>query len=205
MILHYPCDKRTICQSFWKDNTRIDKRKGFYELFDNRHPGVDFCVPEGTDIYSCFDGIVVRNEFHNGMGNVIGTRFGNIVVLYAHLSKSLVKLGQVIKAEQRIAISGNTGLATTKPHLHLELRDITKSTLKEMVFDPPFEKELISLRHKFEYKVNNQNTPKTPDSLAERYFGDKKYWEKIRDINPHLDPNPKLEIPNQTVITIPNY
>jgi murein DD-endopeptidase MepM/ murein hydrolase activator NlpD len=43
-----------------------------------------------------------------------------IVTKFAHASKILVKTGQRVSRGQRIALVGNTGLATG-PHLHYEV------------------------------------------------------------------------------------
>jgi len=85
MIVHYPVKNTTISQPFGFDNSNHSERGNFYSVFDNKHPGVDFPVSKGTEVYAAFSGIVVRREFHKGMGNVIGVRNGNIVALYAHL------------------------------------------------------------------------------------------------------------------------
>ena len=138
------------------------------------------------------------------MGNVLGIRYGNIVVLYTHLSKYKVELSQIVKKGEIIGLSGNSGSATTEPHLHLEIRDITKPTLKDMVFDPPFEKGL-KIMSQFIYKVNNSGTIKTLKFLSIRYFGDETYWKRILLANKNLSSNPQLAIPSGKSIRIPNY
>lgn len=206
MILHYPAPKESISQQFGKDRTHDQLFEGFYTLFDNKHPGVDFALPEGSAVVAAFPGIVVRKEFHKGMGNTIGTRYGNIVILYAHLSSDVLKLGQIIKPGDMIGLSGNTGLATHQnaPHLHFEMRDITKPNLKEMVFDPPFNKEIVP-QEVFEYIVNNTNTVKTFLNLSLRYFGTTKYAQTIKRSNPNLNILVDQTIPDGTTISIPNY
>lgn len=161
MKISYPVKNPTISQLFGFDNSNHPDRGNFYSLFDNNHPGVDFSVAKGTEVFAAFPGIVVRREFHKGMGNVIGVRNGNIVALYAHLSEFSVSLGEFIDVGYLIGLSGETGDACLTPHLHFELRDISKAGLKNMVFNPPFEKNCEDYRDTFEYVVNNKNTQKT--------------------------------------------
>lgn len=204
LTLGYPITDPIISHPFGEDNTNNPVKKDFYKLFDNKHPGIDFLVDIGTQVFSSFPGIVVRKEFHKGMGNVLGIRYGNIVVLYTHLSKYKVELSQIVKKGEIIGLSGNSGSATTEPHLHLEIRDITKPTLKDMVFDPPFEKGL-KIMSQFIYKVNNSGTIKTLKFLSIRYFGDETYWKRILLANKNLSSNPQLAIPSGKSIRIPNY
>ena len=131
--LIYPTKDVVIDQLFGLDNSKHPIKKDFYTNFDNKHSGVDFPVEVGTKVYCSYSGIVVRREFHKGMGNVIGIRNGNIVFLYAHLNMFKVKLGQIIKQRELIGLSGKTGEACPTAHLHFELRDITKPRLKEMI------------------------------------------------------------------------
>lgn len=207
MNLIYPVKVINISQNFGVDNTNDPVKKDFYTLFDNKHPGVDFDLPENTDVFASFDGICFRNEFHKGMGNVVGLRYKNIVILYAHLNKVVVNLGDVVYHGQLIGLSGNTGTAVEgNPHLHFEIRNINKSPLKEMVFDPPFGSKIDCLEDIVYYTVKNDNTPKTLRLLSERYFGSSKYTDKIKNINESLAGNSDIEVlKDGLVIKIPNY
>jgi murein DD-endopeptidase MepM/ murein hydrolase activator NlpD len=76
----------------------------------------------GTAIYSAFDGKVIKADYDKWNGNFIKIEHeNNIMTVYCHCEKLLVKKGDVIKAGQKIATVGSTG-SSTGPHLHFELR-----------------------------------------------------------------------------------
>lgn len=90
----------------------------------------DFGMPIGTAIIAARSGTVVfvRDQFTD---NDHGKNQGNAVVLlhpdgsfalYAHitLNGSKVKLGQVVKQGELIALSGNSG-ESPEPHLHFQV------------------------------------------------------------------------------------
>jgi murein DD-endopeptidase MepM/ murein hydrolase activator NlpD len=86
------------------------------------HEGVDFTAAVGTPIVAAAGGVVVYSDYHPEYGNMIDIDHGNdFVSRYAHASKRLVKLGQVVVRGQKIAEVGNTG-RSTGPHLHFEVR-----------------------------------------------------------------------------------
>ncbi len=86
------------------------------------HEGVDYMVPEGTPIYASAGGVVVYADTHPEYGNMVEIDHGNqIITRYAHASKLIVKVGQLVRRGQEIAISGSTG-RSTGPHLHFEVR-----------------------------------------------------------------------------------
>jgi murein DD-endopeptidase MepM/ murein hydrolase activator NlpD len=86
------------------------------------HEGVDYMVPEGTPIRASAGGVVVYADMHPDYGNMVEIDHGNqIVTRYAHASKLLVKVGQMVRRGQEIALSGSTG-RSTGPHLHFEVR-----------------------------------------------------------------------------------
>ena len=86
------------------------------------HEGVDFMVPEGSPILASADGVVVYSDYHPQYGNMIELDHGNdIVTRYAHASRLLVKVGQIVRRGQEIAKVGNTGRSTGN-HLHFEVR-----------------------------------------------------------------------------------
>jgi murein DD-endopeptidase MepM/ murein hydrolase activator NlpD len=82
---------------------------------------VDFVGPVGTPIVAAAGGVVVASEFHHEYGNMIDIDHGNgLKTRYAHASKVFVKVGDIVKAGERIALIGRTGRATG-PHLHFEV------------------------------------------------------------------------------------
>jgi murein DD-endopeptidase MepM/ murein hydrolase activator NlpD len=86
------------------------------------HEGIDFIVDSGTPVVAAAGGVVQFAGFHPQYGNMIDIDHGNdLVTRYAHLSKVLVKEGDLVQRGRRIADSGNTG-RTTGPHLHFEVR-----------------------------------------------------------------------------------
>jgi murein DD-endopeptidase MepM/ murein hydrolase activator NlpD len=86
------------------------------------HEGIDFMAEEGTPIYAAAAGVVVYSEFHPQYGNMIEIDHGNdLITRYAHASKRLVKVGDIVLRGSRIADVGRTGRATGA-HLHFEVR-----------------------------------------------------------------------------------
>lgn len=85
------------------------------------HNGIDIGAPLGTKIYAAADGVVERvdyNGWYYQYGRYILINHGNnITTMYAHLSRSAVSSGQVVKRGQLIGYVGNTGFSTGS-HLH---------------------------------------------------------------------------------------
>ncbi|MCX5267254.1 MULTISPECIES: M23 family metallopeptidase [unclassified Streptomyces] len=97
------------------------------KMWQSTHSGQDFAVPSGTKVMAAHGGTVVKAG-GNGAGD--GPAYGNAIVIkhangvysqYAHLSRIDVKIGQVVKTGQKIALSGSTG-NSSGPHLHFEIR-----------------------------------------------------------------------------------
>jgi murein DD-endopeptidase MepM/ murein hydrolase activator NlpD len=204
MVLHNPFRNIPITVFFGKDFSQHPEKKDFYTVFGNKHPGVDFEIPIGTPVTVAFPGIVARKEFHKGMGNVVGIRNGNIVGLYAHLSGFSVELGQIVEVGELVGLSGDTGNTCSAPHLHFELRDISKGNLAEMVFEPKFGELIKQYRTTFTYTVNNTNTKKTLENLSKLFFGVEDYWGLIGKTN-NLSEKPDQVLSQGEKLIIPNY
>ena len=86
------------------------------------HSGVDLKTKANDEIRAAFDGEVVFSGRFAGYGNLVRIRHANgMETYYSHNAKNMVKVGDQVEAGQVIALTGQTGRATT-PHLHFEIR-----------------------------------------------------------------------------------
>ncbi|KUN78800.1 M23 family metallopeptidase [Streptomyces griseoruber] len=126
-----PAAKTAVSANAWvKPVAHYTKSATFHQagaMWQSTHSGQDFAVPSGTKVVAAHGGTVVKAG-GNGAGD--GPAYGNAIVVkhgngtysqYAHLSHIDVKVGQIVKTGQRIALSGNTG-NSSGPHLHFEIR-----------------------------------------------------------------------------------
>jgi len=96
-----------------------------YDPFHGRkrlHKGVDFAGQDGSPVIAVAAGIIISSEVRKGYGNTIDVDHGDgLVARYAHNRKNLVKVGDLVKKGQVIALMGSSG-RSTGPHVHFELQ-----------------------------------------------------------------------------------
>jgi murein DD-endopeptidase MepM/ murein hydrolase activator NlpD len=86
------------------------------------HEGIDFEVDAGTPVHAAAGGVVTFAGAHPQYGNLVEIDHGDgLSTRYAHLSKVLVKTGEILLRGREVGLSGSTGRATG-PHLHFEVR-----------------------------------------------------------------------------------
>lgn len=86
------------------------------------HYGIDVAIPKGTPVKAMASGIVVlaADFYYNGNYIIIDHGLG-ISSHYMHLSKLMIKKGDIVKVGDFIGAVGSTG-RSTGPHLHWGLR-----------------------------------------------------------------------------------
>lgn len=86
------------------------------------HTGIDIPQPKGTAVYATGNGVVSRKGYNSGYGYFVEIQHaGGFLSFYAHLSKTLVNVGDSVSITQQIACVGSTGVSTGN-HLHYEVR-----------------------------------------------------------------------------------
>lgn len=108
--------KNEKLQLFWPSNIKkISKKWSF------THDGIDILLVTGSPVHSAHKGTVIESRYSSSYGHFIIIEFSKKwASLYAHLSKSLVKRGDLISSQQKIGFSGNSG-KSYGAHLHFEL------------------------------------------------------------------------------------
>ncbi len=105
---HYPADGYVTSPYGWRRS--------------RMHAGTDIKVQVGDDIYAAFDGVVRLAKYYGAYGNCLVIRhYNGLETVYGHASKLLVKVNDVVKAGDVVALGGSTGRSTGS-HLHFEVR-----------------------------------------------------------------------------------
>ena len=85
------------------------------------HRGIDFEADVGDPVLSVADGVVSFAGVKSGYGNVVDVDHGNgYVTRYAHNSRLVVRVGDLVRVGQEIAKAGSTG-RSTGAHVHFEV------------------------------------------------------------------------------------
>ena len=116
--------------------TKFKVTQGYNGSFSHKGSNlyaIDWQMAEGTPVYAARGGLVVkvRDDSDKGGESIKFDKFNNYVLIrhddgtlghYCHLKKAgvVVKPGQVVRAGQLIAHSGNTGFSSG-PHLHFSV------------------------------------------------------------------------------------
>jgi hypothetical protein len=119
--------KYGVFQRFGENPELYPRRKG--------HPGLDFDTPMRSELYAACDGIVTAAAYREagGYGREVFIQCGMYSVIYGHLSRIDVAVGQHVKRSDLIGLSGGDPNDSDKldgfssgPHLHFEVRDTSK-------------------------------------------------------------------------------
>ena len=88
----------------------------------NEHFGIDIASAKNEIIKATLQGTVIFSNWTLATGNVLAIQHpANIISVYKHCSDLLVKEGDVVKAGDPVAMTGDSGLQQTGIHLHFEI------------------------------------------------------------------------------------
>ncbi|HEX2858829.1 MAG TPA: M23 family metallopeptidase [Alphaproteobacteria bacterium] len=86
------------------------------------HAGMDLASPIGSPVIAAGDGVVTYAGWRFGYGFLVEIKHAQgFSTRYGHLSKTIAREGQKVKAGDLVALLGNTG-RSTGAHLHFEVR-----------------------------------------------------------------------------------
>lgn len=92
--------------------------------YRNDHRAIDIAAPSGSFVTAADRGVVLRSGWNDQGYGIFVVIDHNIdyITLYAHLTETFVKEGDVVAQGDIIGTIGSTG-NSTGPHLHFEIRD----------------------------------------------------------------------------------
>lgn len=103
--------------------SRFGRRADPFGRGGQYHRGIDFHARTGDPVNAVADGVVSYAGVRSGYGKVVEIDHGNgYVTRYAHNSRLLVKVGDLVRAGDQVAKAGSTG-RSTGAHVHFEVWD----------------------------------------------------------------------------------
>jgi len=158
------------------------------------HTGTDLGAALGTPVLAAYAGQVAIADWLGGYGLavVLDHNKQSQETLYGHLSELFVKPGEWVQQGEVIGRVGSTGMSTG-PHLHFELRQMTKQGW--VAIDPGIQLE-FALAQMVKTLETSQTVPQMPKILASRTAGE---FMDLEGATPKLPPLPlglDIEIPN---------
>lgn len=96
---------------------------GHKTWYTEHHLGQDYFAPIGRKVLAPFDGVIKSTLNGKQGGKTIWFKpdNDNVIMRFMHLSEFKVQAGEKVKEGRVIALTGNTGEATTAPHLHIDI------------------------------------------------------------------------------------
>ncbi len=89
---------------------------------ENYHFGIDIATTDNQVITSIADGTVVNASWTINDGYIISIQHaGGILSVYKHCSSIAKKTGEIVLKGDIVGTTGDIGLRSTGPHLHLEI------------------------------------------------------------------------------------
>lgn len=109
-----PLESGTLTSGFGERLHPIDGTEEF-------HSGVDVAAPLGTVLRAAYDGQVTEVGENDRLGKFIRLNHGNgIEILYGHCQEILAAQGVTVRAGERVALVGSTGVSTGS-HVHIRV------------------------------------------------------------------------------------
>lgn len=123
-------DTWLLGQVYGNSTGAFARRREWYRAGQGIHFGIDFSARCGTPIVAIGDGVVLKvdaPEHGSAPHNLLIAHPNGYVSLYGHLlERPLLRVGQRVRRGEVIGLTGDPDLTcTSRPHLHLEIRDRT--------------------------------------------------------------------------------
>lgn len=102
----------------------------------SNHTGIDIKAVPNDTIRAAMPGVIRMSKPYSGYGNIVVIRhYNGIETVYAHQSRNLVRVNDVVEAGDPIGLAGRTGRATTE-HVHFEVRVANQPVNPTLLVDP---------------------------------------------------------------------